>query len=334
MAVISVIVPVYKVEKYLERCVDSILNQTFANFQLILIDDGSPDHCGEICDIYAKKDKRVIVIHRKNGGLSAARNTGLEWIFTNDSSDYITFIDSDDWIHPQYLEILLTSIEINNVAVSVGQFQRVKEYETTNQKKYEAGFDSEVLETEDFLLKHEWNFNYAWGKLYCKKYFRDIRYPEGKIFEDTFTTYKVLFKAKTVAFVDYPLYYYFYNPEGISHSQWEPSELVIMEGLKEQIKFYKENGFVRALEKEEELYLNHFAYQISRIRANKNDYKENRPYIKSLRKEMMKLIYKNPEKYGYRKMPQCYEAAYPRLMKIYHFIGYILRKILKIVSSR
>lgn len=329
MGVISIIVPVYKVEKYLKRCVDSILEQTFRDFELILVDDGSPDQCGRICETYAEKDGRIIVLHRKNGGLSAARNTGLDWMFANSESSYVTFIDSDDWIHPLYLETLLGVIEKNNTGVSVAGFQRMDEYQAdTIDKLYR--FPEEVMGAEDFFLNHEWNFNYAWGKLYRREYFRHVRYPVGKNFEDTFTTYKVLFAGKTVAFIDFPLYYYFYNTEGISHSLWNPSELVVMEGIREQIRFYKENGFSRALEKEKQLYVNHHAYQICRIRANTAELKKNRKYIKVLRKEMMRLIRQNPEKYGYRKMPYCYEAVYPKLMKLYHGIGRIIRRIIKI----
>ena len=127
MVEISVIVPVYKVEKYIKRCIDSILIQTFQDFELILVDDGSPDKCGQICEEYSQKDKRIVVLHRENGGLSAARNTGIEWIFENSRSQYLTFIDSDDWIHPQYLEILLQVLKKNNVAVSVADFKSVKE---------------------------------------------------------------------------------------------------------------------------------------------------------------------------------------------------------------
>ena len=102
---ISVIVPVYKVEKYLSRCIDSILAQTYTDFELILVDDGSPDNCGKICDGYAEKDNRV-VIHQGNGGISAARNAGIDWAFENSDSEWIAFIDSDDWVHPLYLECL------------------------------------------------------------------------------------------------------------------------------------------------------------------------------------------------------------------------------------
>ena len=110
MPVISVIVPVYNVEKYLHRCVDSILAQTFTDFELILVDDGSPDNCGKICDEYAEKDSRIHVIHKVNGGLSDARNAGLDWAFANSNSEWVTFIDSDDWVDKYYLEYLYNSI--------------------------------------------------------------------------------------------------------------------------------------------------------------------------------------------------------------------------------
>ena len=108
---ISVVVPIYKVEKYLRECVDTITGQTYSNLEIILVDDGSPDNCPAICDEYAKNDGRIRVIHQKNGGLSAARNTGIDWVFKNSDSMWFSFIDSDDWVHPQYLELLL---EANN----------------------------------------------------------------------------------------------------------------------------------------------------------------------------------------------------------------------------
>ena len=125
---ISVIVPVYKVEKYLRRCIDSILNQTFNDFELILVDDGSPDNCGKMCDEYAKSDNRVTVIHRKNGGLSAARNSGIEWAFNNSDSEWITFIDSEDWVHADYLKILLDYAQKFNTEVSICDFLRTSDY--------------------------------------------------------------------------------------------------------------------------------------------------------------------------------------------------------------
>ena len=179
MAKISVIVPVYKVEKYLERCVDSILNQTYTDFELLLVDDGSPDNCGKMCDEYAEKDNRIFVIHQKNGGLSAARNTGINWFYEQNNSDYITFLDSDDWVHPDYLKILMDGITKNNVILSVCNYTRVTEiipHEKFDNVEYELTFP------EDFLVNHSWQYNYAWGKLYHKSLFEDVRYPVGKNF--------------------------------------------------------------------------------------------------------------------------------------------------------
>ena len=118
MPKISVIVPVYKVEKYLNRCVDSILAQTLSDFELILVDDGSPDNCGIICDDYQSKDNRVVVIHKENGGLSDARNKGIERALTNGESEWITFIDSDDYVNERYLELLFSAAINNQVDLS------------------------------------------------------------------------------------------------------------------------------------------------------------------------------------------------------------------------
>lgn len=332
MAIISVIVPVYKVEKYLKRCVDSILAQTYCDFELILVDDGSPDQCGAICENYAQMDNRIVVIHRENGGLSAARNAGIEWVFTNSDSEYLTFIDSDDWIHPQYLELLFWSIQEQQVPVSVCGFERSEIFDITAMN-YIMDYRSERMDAETLLVDHMWNFNYAWGKLYSKKYFLEVRYPEGKNFEDIFTTYKVLFTGQEVALIDKALYFYFNNAEGITRSPWTPRELVVFEAMKEQLAFYRKNGYTRALEKEEYLYVNHFAYQICRIRENKADLKKNMPYLRQLRKEMMKLVRQRKEQFGYRKMPQCYEAAYPNLMKLYHQAGYLLRKAMGMIKK-
>lgn len=326
MARITVIVPVYKVEQYLERCVKSILAQTYMDFELVLVDDGSPDQCGVMCERYAKSDSRIIVLHRANGGLSAARNTGIEWMFQNSQCEYVTFVDSDDWIHPQYLENLLYAVEKNDVPVSICCQLRTSQYDERKMKIYEEKAASEYMSAEELLVSHEWNFNYAWGKLYRKEFFKDIRYPEGKNFEDTFTTYRILFLENKVAWVNRELYFYFLNNEGISRSPWTPGELVILDGMRQQMEFYRRNGYKKALEKEEKLYVNHHAYQICRIRENKAMYKENERYLCQLRREMMKMVQEHPEKFGYKKMPQCYEAAYPNMMKIYHKIGSLVRR--------
>src|SRR5574344_122915 len=129
---VSIIVPVYKVEPYLKRCLDIILNQTYKNIEIILVDDGSPDKCPQICDEYAKKDNRIIVIHQENGGLSAARNTGLDIA----KGEYISFVDSDDWVHLQYIEVLLTSALKENADIIIGNHIRVNNSLIQHEDKY------------------------------------------------------------------------------------------------------------------------------------------------------------------------------------------------------
>lgn len=317
MAIISVIVPVYKVEQYIYRCVDSILAQTFSDFELILVDDGSPDNCGKICDEYAEKDKRIKVIHQENGGLSVARNSGIDWTYENSLSEYITFIDSDDWIHPQYLEALYFAAKQNNVDVSICCHRRAEKYDEKDMSQIYKLFDMENMNAEELLINDNWNFNYAWAKLYKKTYFRDIRYPVGKIFEDTFTTYKVLFSCMQVTVVKQALYYYFKNENGISRSLWSPKELVILEGMEKQMYFYKQKNYINSYKKEEALYIHHHAYQISRIRENKKDLRKNKKYIRTLRRRMLLLMRQDKDKYNIDKMPYCYETAYPRIMRCY-----------------
>ncbi len=323
---ITIVVPVYKVEEYLDRCVKSILNQTYTDFELLLVDDGSPDKCGKMCDEYAEKDSRIFVIHQKNGGLSAARNTGLNWFYEQNKSDYITFLDSDDWIHPHYLEFLMNGLTQNNVKVSVCNYKRI----TTEipHENYD-NIEYELTSPEDFLVNHSWQYNYAWGKLYHKSVFQDVRYPVGKNFEDTFTTYKVLYQCEKIVYTSLPLYYYLRNEAGISRSPWNPSELVIFDAMQEQMQFYKEKGLQKAFEKEFELFVHHHAYQIVRIKENKKDLKKNNVILKDIKKTLKKYLKENKDKFNIHNMTYSYEAAYPFIMKLYAIGSKLKAKLLR-----
>lgn len=323
---ITIVVPVYKVEEYIERCVDSILKQSYEDFELLLVDDGSPDNCGIICDKYAEKDNRIFVIHKKNAGLSAARNTGINWFYEQGRSDYITFADSDDWLHPDYLKILLDGMTKNNVDISVCNYTRVTDiipHETFNNVEYE------ITTPEDFLVNHSWQYNYAWGKLYHKSVFCDVRYPVGKNFEDTFTTYKVLHKCEKVAYTNLPLYYYLRNEKGISRSPWNTSELVIFDAMQEQLSFYKERGLQKAYDKEFELFVHHHAYQIVRIKENKKDLKKNKQKLKEIKNELKSYLKNNKDKFNVHNMTYSYEAAYPFTMKLYALASKLKAKLLR-----
>ena len=239
---ISVVVPVYNVEPYLKRCVDSILKQTFSDFELILVDDGSPDHCPSICDDYATKDDRVHVIHKENGGLSSARNAGIDYAMTQES-EWLTFVDSDDWVHPQYLELLYRAVIEHDTRIgSCG-------YETVNRDCAEypgAKGIIEVLTPEQYWCYTQTNATIAWGKLYSKELFYNLRYPEGVIHEDELTTYRALFACSTVVLVKIPLYFYFVNPDSIMRSSWSLKSLVAFRAYREQCEFFLEHGFWEA----------------------------------------------------------------------------------------
>ena len=204
---ISVIVPVYNVEKYLKRCVTSILNQSYKNFEVVLVDDGSTDNSGKICDEMQGADSRIIAYHTKNGGLSAARNFGIE----KASGDYIAFVDSDDFIKPDFLMQLISAMRQTNADIAACGYEMYfnkllsfsvvgnKNAVYTNNKAIKSLFMGE--KTVDVM---------AWNKLYKKSLFYDeICYPKGLLHEDVATTYKLLYKSKQIAYVALPLYCYF-----------------------------------------------------------------------------------------------------------------------------
>ena len=239
MAEISIIVPVYNVEKYINRCIDSILVQTYENFELILVDDGSPDNCGAICDEYTRKDSRIRVIHKKNGGLSSARNAGLDWVFSNSDSRWITLIDSDDWIHPKYLELLLSAVQEHETDISIGTYFRTagEPFPAINE------IEPKLYRTEDYYIAKDVNATVAWGKLYARECFQNIRYPDGKIHEDEYVTYRILFERQYVSVVDAQIYAYFDNTNGITNAKWTPKRMDAIDALEEQVAFFLERGF-------------------------------------------------------------------------------------------
>ncbi len=200
---ISIIIPVYRVAPYLGQCIKSIIGQTYRDIEILLIDDGSPDECGKICEEYKNRDSRIKVIHTENQGLSAARNRGLE----NATGEYIGFVDSDDWIEPDMYEVLLKRIKDNSISVCG--------YDTAFQKdglKKGVYFGSDALRA---LLKGEINNN-VWNKLYHKELFNDICFPEGKNYEDVVVMHKLVEKAKSIAVVPDVFYHYRVRPESIT----------------------------------------------------------------------------------------------------------------------
>lgn len=220
MHLISVIVPVYKVEEYLRECVDSIISQTYSNLEIILIDDGSPDNCPAICDEYAEKDERIIVIHQQNGGLSTARNAGLDIA----SGEFICFVDSDDIIHPQYCEVLYNGLLSHNAVFSACQVKHFHSLEDIpvfmNSKN--SDFKFQKICFDEFIYKQITRIIEmgVWNRLYKKELFKKLRFKNGKLHEDIIFAGD-LFEIGdlSAAFVESELYFYRQRENSIITSQ-------------------------------------------------------------------------------------------------------------------
>ncbi|MBR4677177.1 MAG: glycosyltransferase [Bacteroidales bacterium] len=203
---VSVIIPIYKVEPYLRECVESVINQTYKNLEIILVDDGSPDNCPKICEEYALQDSRIKVIHKENGGLSDARNAGMKIA----TADYWSFVDSDDVCHPQMIEVLMEPlIEDKGLKMSACTY-------TKNSDKWNENFNNSAqkISALDYMSIDFWTV--AWGKIYHKSLFYDIEYPKGRLHEDEFTTYKLAYNSGKVGYVDSPYYYYRQREDSIT----------------------------------------------------------------------------------------------------------------------
>ena len=323
MAKISVIVPVYKVEAYLKRCVDSILGQTYSDFELILVDDGSPDNCPQICDEYAEKDSRVRVIHQQNGGLSAARNAGIDWMFRNSDSEWFSFIDSDDYVHPRYLEVLLNAAESTGCDVSIGNYIEFSGDSVVPEENIAV---PQKIETEKFFIEKNVNAIIACGKLYRRKCFEEIRYPLGKLHEDEFTTYKILFQKENISFIETPLYFYYQNPESITR-KWTPRRLDAVQAIYEQIVYFNKNRFVKAYEWSCFHYIENIAGKLQNI--GKQLEKDEIVLRKKLRFALK--TYKHEAGVSFKTHQWIYWNAYPEY-RLYFRIKNKLQKIIKLLK--
>lgn len=227
MPKISIVVPVYKVEKYLDRCVKSILKQTYSDFELILVDDGSPDNCPVLCDEWERKDDRIKVIHKENGGLSSARNAGLEIA----CGEYIGFVDSDDWIDEKMYETLLTALLRNDADYAFSEMKVVKDENITYiQPQYEEKVLSQNELFKIFFRVDNKDIHYcACDKLIKKQILSNIRFWEGMRFEDIDFNFNVLMKCTKGVYVNQVTYYWFYNQEGITRNSLIPQDMQLLD---------------------------------------------------------------------------------------------------------
>ncbi len=243
---VSVIVPIYMVEPYLKRAVDSIRNQTYQNLEIILVDDGSKDQCGRICDDYAKADNRIVVIHKENGGLSDARNAGLDVAH----GEYIMFVDSDDYIAPDCVETLLKCLTEHDADVSMCSYVVTDstEYDESIWLKsdgHEYDGSVEICDRRK-LLSNLYDANHrdatyfivSWNKIYKASLWDGIRFPKGKIHEDEATTYKIYDRAQKGIYLHKPLYGYFSAPDSITRAKFNIKRLQWMDALDDRIAYF------------------------------------------------------------------------------------------------
>lgn len=224
--VLSVIIPVYKVELYLDDCVKSVVNQTYTQLEIILVDDGSPDNCPAMCDNWALKDNRIKVIHKVNGGLSDARNAGLKIA----TGEYVAFLDSDDWINESYYEVLINALINNHCDIVSGGYEVV--FSRESKKIISDSGKTIVLDKneamskliDESLLKHV-----VWNKIYKRSLINDVLFEVGKCHEDVFWTYQVIGKAQRIAVVDYKGLFYFQREDSIMGSSFSVRRLDAVE---------------------------------------------------------------------------------------------------------
>ncbi len=207
---ISVIIPVYKVEKYLDKCIQSVVSQSYDNLEIILIDDGSPDMCGSMCDQWRHRDSRIKVIHQKNSGLSAARNAGLDIA----KGDYIGFVDSDDWIESVMFETLLNHLTEYNADIAICCIDKVVNNKSVIQNIHHNRIYTRRKALFELINDRIVN-SFAWNKLYRKELFNNLRYPVGKTFEDTLLTFLLFEKANRIVHINQPLYHYIRRDDSI-----------------------------------------------------------------------------------------------------------------------
>lgn len=267
-SVISVIVPIYDVEEYLDRCVESIVNQTYKDLEIILVDDGSPDNCPQICDSWAEKDNRIKVVHKENGGLSDARNAGMQYA----SGEVVSFIDSDDWIESNMFEKMIAQMERDNSdIVSCGvrwieENGKLLRNVTVNQ--------NEILDTHSAmseLINDGKLKQHVWNKIYKNKLIRDIPFEKGKYHEDVFWSYQVIGKAERVSVVPDSYYYYVQRTNSIMGEGFSEKRLDALDANYLRCEYMKKN-FPDLFDNALYVYIGSCHYQLQcAVRTNQPD---------------------------------------------------------------
>ncbi len=315
MPKISVIIPVYNGEDFVERCLNSVLKQTFSDYEIIIVNDGSTDNSKKICEEFAYENSNIRVFNKeKNCGHAPARNTGIDLAFESDS-EWITFIDCDDWIDEHFLEYLYNAATEKNVDISLCDFIRsVSENDVDTDIRYEPVLYS----PEDFWCENRITATIPCAKLFKKTIFNSVRWP-NRVHDDEFLTYKLLFQYNQIAVLKSKMYCYYYNENSVMVSTCSPKRIDSIYAVKERREYFRENNFKKAAELDDKLYLPalyDFALFLSKM---KKDYKKQ---YRFLLKELRRELRQNGEKYGFTKEKNEY-------LYIFAFPGYKVKYIIK-----
>ena len=275
---ISVIIPIYNVENYLRRSIESVIEQKYKNLEIILVDDGSTDNSYNICEEYKNKDKRVIVIHKENGGLSSARNAGIEIA----KGETIAFLDADDFISDECISELFRIMNKYDADIAECDVEKVDEDKVqTYRFSFEAKDDSFCLEKDDALKRiHDDDFSIclrsviASNKLYKKKLFQETKYPLNKLHEDEFTTFKLYYNSTKVAFTNKKMYAYVQRKNSIMHKEFSLRRLDALEAYDNYMKFFIDKGMIEMQARTCRRYLRLLAIIKNEVKESKYEDKE------------------------------------------------------------
>ncbi|SHI13177.1 Glycosyltransferase involved in cell wall bisynthesis [Butyrivibrio fibrisolvens DSM 3071] len=309
---VSVIVPVFNVKKYLPECLDSILSQTYSNFELILIDDGSTDGSGEVCDEYALKDSRIVVIHKENSGVADVRNLGI----SRAKGEHICFVDSDDIVNPTYIQVLYETAIKEGAGIVMCNYILFKDGETipsdiVAKQNAKIVITEKEMEDEAFSAENTVKLVIPINKIYKKSLVDKIKYPSGKIHEDAYVYHRLLHEAKQAILIPDVLYYYRKRADSITNSSFTVKELDdSMGAVIDRIDFYKELGNQRLFDIAVDGYLYFLWRNIEQMKKEGiDDYQELiKPYIRMLRDKIKYL--KISKYYPVKKLIKMYYIAY------------------------
>ena len=317
MPEISVIVPIYNTEKYLAKCVDSILDQSFTDFELILVDDGSEDKSPQICDEFSKKDPRIKVLHKLNGGISEARNFGID----NSTGKYLSFVDSDDWIEKDFLSTLYSLIIENNADISIVNFKKMFEDGNSAFIDINEGVFSKLNILRNIYGDAANYYNIACNKLYNRKLFENIRFPVGKVFEDGYLIYKILYSANKVACSNALLYVYLQREGSIINNTFS------LNRMHEYYVYLERRAFFNELADEELTIKN----ELTRIACMKTiTIKLFSSNIEKKEKKIILNIFRNDMKTNFKKVSHCFSFSKKLLNYIFAYFpssAYLFNKI-------